>query len=763
MAHAPLPTKAEIAALPADGGPEFNRLIFEASPYLRQHARNPVDWHPWGEEAFSLARELDRPIFLSVGYSTCHWCHVMERESFESPGLAAQINESFIAIKVDREERPDVDEIHMKATQMMTGQGGWPNSVWLTPDLRPWYAGTYFPPEDSPGRTGFGTLLGHLVRIWREQRSEVEEQAKQLTTAVTEACSGGGAADPNADAPGRADLDRLLHELRRTFDPNFGGFGGAPKFPPHGSLRILAAEVVAGNGSTTDLAELRSMLVSTLEALRSGGIHDQLGGGFHRYSTDREWLLPHFEKMLYDNAQLLSVFARAEHAQVEGVRAPAAGIVRWVEREMTAPEGGFYAALDADSEGVEGKCYLWTPLEVTALLGGERGKRFCLAYDITEDGNFTDEATGEHPGTSVPRVIRPLAEIAEESGLTVATLEIELAEDRDRLLEVRNTRIQPHLDDKVITSWCALFAGALAEAGACFSHPEWIESARRAVEFLLDHHVVEGQLHRSSREGVLGPLAFLEDHAALGLACLDLEAAGAQSAGGAARFREEARQLATRIVERFTYPGGGFYDAAEDHDHLLVRPRDPFDPAMPSGNGLAARLFHRLSILDNDEKSGEIADRSLRAFASAMRRAPRGTESLLEVVSARAESPEVSPEEGGTISEAWAEGRVRVKLDRLVVGPGESIACSIDASFDQGGRWQSGGNEGPAVTISGDGFSWRELSRSASAVSGEILVAKGISPGPHVLTFSLSGEPCRRELCLAPVSLELAAPVLVTV
>ena len=757
MANVPLPGPDEIAKLPADGGEEFNRLIFEASPYLRQHARNPVDWQPWGEEAFSQARELDRPIFLSVGYSTCHWCHVMERESFENPGIAEAINRDFVAIKVDREERPDVDEIHMKATQIMTSHGGWPNSVWLTPDLRPWYAGTYFPPEDRPGRTGFGTLLAHLARIWREQRAEVEDQAKQLAAAVTDACSG-GEVDPAAEPPGRPDVERLLHELKRTFDAHYGGFGGAPKFPPHGSLRVLTAELASGRHRETD--ELRSLLVSTLDALRAGGIHDQIGGGFHRYSTDREWLLPHFEKMLYDNAQLLSVFARADAVGVEGVREAAEGIVAWVEREMTSPRGGFLAALDADSEGEEGKCYLWEPTEVRAVLGEERGARFCTAYDISDDGNFTDEATGEHPGTSVPRILRSHAEIAKEASLDPKTFAAKLAEDRSRLLEVRNDRVQPHLDDKVVTSWCALFAGALAEAGACFEKPDWIERGGRAVQFLLEEHRVDGLLHRSSREGVIGPLAFLEDHAALGLACLDLEAAGAtQPSGGS--WRSTAQALAEEIRERFTHPGGGFYDAAEDHDHLLVRPRDPFDPAMPSGNGLAVRLFHRLSTLGENEQYGEIADRALVAFASSIRRAPRGTESLIEIVSARAAAPSVVTDEGGAVSVAWAEGKVRVLLEKLVARPGETISCTLDGSFGRGGKWENAGSTGAQVELRGEGFSWHEVDRSATVVTGNLHVSKEVSGGPQAVVFHWLGSPCREEACLPEVRLEIAAPILI--
>jgi len=750
--HESLPSAAEIAALPADGGDEFNRLIHSASPYLRQHARNPVDWYPWGEEAFARARALDRPIFLSIGYSTCHWCHVMARESFEDPAVAALLDEGFVAVKVDREERPDVDEIYMKTTQLVTGHGGWPNSLWLTPDLRPWYAGTYFPPADRPGRTGFPNLLRHLVRIWREQRAEVEEQANRLAEAVREACGGieEGAAGA---APGRADVERLLHELRRTYDAVHGGFGSAPKFPPHGSLRILAAEV-ADSGDE----ELRGMLASTLDAMLRGGIHDQIGGGFHRYSTDREWLLPHFEKMLYDNAQLLSVLARADRLGVPGASAAAEGIVAWAEREMSAPSGGFFAALDADSEGEEGKCYLWTPAQVDEVLGRARGERFRRAYDVTAEGNFRDEATGERPGTSVPRLLRPLAEVARAEGIPLDALEEELAASRVDLLAARRRRVPPHLDDKVITSWCALFAGALAEAGELLGRPEWVARAERAVEFLVERHRRDGVLVRSSRDGALGPPAFLEDHAALALACLDLAAAG-----GGERWLAEARRLAAALRERFAHPAGGFYDAAEEHDHLLVRPRDPYDPALPSGNGLAAALFHRLARRFGDAEADAVAEGTLRALAPAMRRAPRGTESLLETVRARAATTASRMGEGGAVRVPWRDGRVRLSLSRLVTAPGGTLEVELDGRFGIEGTWKHGkGAEGPEVRLLAPaGARFRESSRDGQGVRGRIELPATLATGPQSIRFEWRGEPCRAELCLPPVELALEIAVVV--
>ena len=764
MNHKALPDGPELESLAKDGGSQFNRLVFESSPYLRQHAGNPVDWYPWGEEAFSRAQELDRPIFLSVGYSTCHWCHVMERESFENEEIAKILREHFVAIKVDREERPDVDEIYMKSTQLMTGQGGWPNSVWLTPDRKPWYAGTYFPPEDLPGRNGFKTILRHLERVWREERQQVEEQAVRLVEAVRGACGGGEDVDLKSDSvPGLPDVERWLHELQRTFDRQHGGFGTAPKFPPHGTLRILleiVAEEDASHSSTNSgrTSEAGEMLSCTVQALNRGGIHDQIGGGFHRYSTDREWLLPHFEKMLYDNAQLLAVLGRAAHQGIGGARTAAEGIVSWVEREMLSPEGGVYAALDADSEGVEGKYYLWTPEEVIAVLGEDRGKRFCRAYDISEDGNFVEEATRERPGSSVPRQLHTVEESAQTLGVELSDLQDELVHSRSELLAVRSERIAPHRDDKVVTSWAAMFAGALAEAGTLLGKSQWVTRAQEILGFLHRVHVVDGVLYRSSRGEILGPRGFLEDYAALGLACLDVE-----SATGDAHWRPKARRCAAQIKERFSHPTGGFYDAAEDHDYLLLRPRDPFDPAIPSGNGLAAQLFHRLYVLEEDPIDGQIVESSLRTFAEALQRAPRGTESILEVVRSRALMNLPGLPDGGVVSVPWSDGSIQVRLSQLTVNRGDSVGVHLDGAFGVSGCWQqAGGDKGPAVTCEGSaGIEWSEVARDATTVRGTLQIPIHQEPGPAKVTFRWRGAPCRAELCLPEVDVELAFAILI--
>ncbi|MGV3724373.1 MAG: thioredoxin domain-containing protein [Actinomycetota bacterium] len=430
-----------------------NRLIDATSPYLLQHAHNPVDWRPWGEAALREARELDRPIFLSIGYSSCHWCHVMERESFESEVVAAVLNREFIPIKVDREERPDLDEIYMAATQLLTQGGGWPMSVFLTPELKPFYAGTYFPPDDRWGRPGFMSLLEQLGRFWRERRPEVEAQAEQLTQAVAQFTAG-------ADGQGAVTPELLragLIELARGFDAQNGGFGGAPKFPP--SMRL---ELLLRRAEAEDDDRLLSMVTTTLDRMARGGMYDQIGGGFARYSVDERWLVPHFEKMLYDNALLARIYALAYEQTGEWYyERVAREILGYVLREMTHPEGGFYSATDADSEGVEGKFFVWTPEEVRQVLGDEDGALFCRIYDISPQGNWQ--------GHNIPNLLkRDLKSWAEELDTDAEALDERLAPLRRQLWERREQRVHPLLDDKVLTAWNGLMIRAFAEAGRIF-------------------------------------------------------------------------------------------------------------------------------------------------------------------------------------------------------------------------------------------------------------------------------------------------------
>lgn len=616
----PLPSREEIARLPPDGGPRFNRLIHEQSPYLLQHAANPVDWYPWGEEAFARAAREDKPVFLSVGYSTCHWCHVMERESFENPDTAALLNALYVPVKVDREERPDLDELYMHATQLLTGQGGWPNSVWLLPDGRPWFAGTYFPPEDRYGRAGFPRVLASLAELWRTRRADVEEQAAQLTEAVR-SLSSRQPPVPTGGFDAEDLIARAVEQLRGSFDPRHGGFGGAPKFPPHGAIEVLFFEYEQhGDRSLLDMA------LATLDAIALGGIHDHLGGGFHRYSTDAQWKVPHFEKMLYDNAQLAGAFARGFRiAGREWHRRAALDCCGWVLREMTHPEGPFYSALDADSEGEEGKFYLWSATEITDVLVGDDADLFRRVYQTRPSGNFLDEATGRHTGDNILHLREPIPRTAEALGMNPAELESRLGQCRARLLERRAGRPRPHLDDKILTGWNGLMIGALACAGRELGVPEFITAAEKAAGFIVKRMGERGKLLHTWREGTARIPAYQDDHAFLADGLLDLYESTRKK-----HYLDEARRRAEVMLADFRDPGGGglFYTSAA-HENLLLRSRDFLDKAVPSGNGMAARVLLRLGRWTGDESFHREARAILSAFAPLMRQFPRGTESLL--------------------------------------------------------------------------------------------------------------------------------------
>jgi len=616
--RAPLPDAGAIAALPPDGGAEFNRLVFEASPYLRQHARNPVDWHPWGPEALGRARDEDKPIFLSVGYATCHWCHVMEHESFEDAETAALLNAQFVCVKVDREERPDLDAAMMTATQLFTGRGGWPNSLWLTPDGKPWFCGTYFPREDrGPQRPGFKSLLTGLRRLWDERRADALDQAEAVVEAIVQQ---GRLPEPAPGGlSGRALVDVALSQLAADFDPLQGGFGGAPKFPPHQALALLLEEHARSND-----AALLGIATRTLEAMAAGGIHDQLGGGFHRYSTDARWLLPHFEKMLTDNALLLPIYAEAaRRTGREDLAAVARGIAGWALRDMRDEAGGFHTALDADSEGEEGRFYVWRPAELAALLGEADAARFGCIYGVQAGGNFNEEATGERLGTSILYLPKPLAEAAVREGVG----EAQLAAWRERLRAARDgTRIWPERDDKVLTSWNGLMIAGLARAGRLLDEPAWVAAAGEAADFCLRELREEGRLLAVYRAGQAKLAATLDDHVFLALGLLELH-----EATGQARWLTEARALADALLARFANPDGGFYFTAADEPVLFARRLDPHDSALPAGNGVAAQVLLRLAAVapDHAERYRAAARAALDRLAPAMARLPRATLSLM--------------------------------------------------------------------------------------------------------------------------------------
>jgi hypothetical protein len=605
-----LPSPSEIAALPPDGGPQFNRLVFEQSPYLLQHADNPVDWHPWGEEAFELARRRDKPVFLSVGYSTCHWCHVMEHESFEDEEVAALLNEHFVSIKVDREERPDVDHIYMQVTQALTGSGGWPMTVLLTPEREPFFAGTYFPKEGRFGRPGMMELLPEIAAVWENRREEVLQSAGAITAAVRQSV---------ASAPGPAlggeTLDLAQRQLASRFDEVRGGFGAAPKFPtPHNLLFLLRHWHRTGDPHSLE------MVTTTLRQMRLGGIFDHVGFGFHRYSTDPDWLLPHFEKMLYDQALLAMAYTEAHQATGdEEFARTAREIFTYVLRDMTSPEGGFYSAEDADSEGEEGLFYLWTVDEVREVLGEEDGDLFIRIFNLEPGGNFRDQATGRRTGRSIPHLQRPLSDIAEDVGVSEPDLRRRLESMRQRLFEAREPRIHPLRDDKILTDWNGLMISALARAGQAFGEPEYTDAAVRAAEFILSEHRAEsGRLLKRSRLGEAGLAAHLEDYAFMVQGLIDLYEATFDT-----RHLERALTLNQMMIDHFwDDENGGFYLTADDSEELLMRPREVYDGAIPSGNSVAALNLVRLGRITAENALEERAEALMRAFSSQVSSAP---------------------------------------------------------------------------------------------------------------------------------------------
>jgi uncharacterized protein YyaL (SSP411 family) len=585
-------------------GKRPNRLAGERSPYLLQHATNPVDWYPWGEEAFKKARERDVPIFLSIGYSTCHWCHVMERESFENDEVAAYLNEHFVSIKVDREERPDVDAIYMSAVQAMTGSGGWPLSVWITHDLEPFYGGTYFPPEDRFGRPGFMSLLQRISSAWTTQREKVIASGAQIAGSLGQAPAPLQSADL-----GPATLKKGSDLYRGSYDSVNGGFSRPPKFPrAHEISFLLRQQRRQGD------RELLAMITHTLDSMAAGGLYDQLGGGFHRYSTDARWLVPHFEKMLYDQAIMAKAYLEA--FQVTGN----AGYVRtvrevfnYVQRDLQDRGGAFHSAEDADSEGEEGKFYVWKPAEIDAVLGPAAGRAFSAYYDVTGKGNF------EH-GTSILNVTRPVTAVAKELGTSPAALDEILASGRAKLFAAREKRIRPHLDDKVLADWNGLMISALAFGGAVLDEPDYIRAAEKAADFVLGTMQKDGRLLHRYRDGEAAVPAFLDDYAFFGMGLLDLYQATFDS-----RWLRESRRLAREAVRLFRdETDGAFRLVGTDGEKLIVETKEIYDGAIPSGNSVAAAWLLKLGQLTVDSEIQEMGRGILQAFGAQVNRHPPG-------------------------------------------------------------------------------------------------------------------------------------------
>ncbi len=598
-----------------------NRLIHETSPYLLQHAHNPVEWYPWGPEALEAAKQRNCPILLSIGYSACHWCHVMERESFENEAIAALMNRWFVCVKVDREERPDLDEIYMAATVAMNqGQGGWPMTVFLTPEQQPFFAGTYFPPEGRWGRPGFPDLLKKIADTWDRDANGLRHQAQDLTARLQREWQ-----TPAPVSVGEQVLDTVISEYRQDFDARFGGFGTAPKFPPAAGLSLL----LRCFRRTGDPIALQ-MVTTTLNAMAAGGMYDHIGGGFARYSTDERWLVPHFEKMLYDNALLARTYLEA--FQVTGdaaYRDVVTEVLDYIRREMTDPQGGFYSATDADSEGVEGKFFVWTPEEVERALGNdEDARRFCACYDISAQGNW------EHK--SIPNRMRPLDAVARELNVTTDELKETMHRVRPLLYEARKQRVPPGLDDKIITAWNGMMISAMAEAARVLGRPDYLDAAQRTANFLLQVHRTDGdRLYRTSRNGRAHLEAVLEDYAFLGEGLVDL-----YEAGGDDRYLDAARHLAERLLFSFQDDEqGGFFTTAKEHEALIIRGREGADGATPSGNAVAAMLLARLSFHLDRADFREAAIGAIRAYGRHLTRYPRGFAKSLAVVDFLTEGP----------------------------------------------------------------------------------------------------------------------------
>ncbi len=670
---------------------QTNQLADSTSPYLLQHADNPVNWYPWSSRAFDKAAAEDKPVFLSVGYATCHWCHVMAHESFENEQVAAILNAHYVAIKVDREQRPDVDEQYMLATQLMTQRGGWPNSVWLTPDGRPWFAGTYFPREDRLQHAGFKTVLTRLAEAWRTRRDEVEQQADQLAQAVKQA---GQVAAPAAGASlDRSPVDQALDQLRQTFDSEHGGFGSAPKFPPHEALSLLISEYQRTGGD-----DLLTMLSRTLDAMACGGIHDHVGGGFHRYSTDAHWFCPHFEKMLYDNAQLLRIYARGYAlAGNTSYRDVAERIVDWLDREMTDAEGGFFSGIDADSEGEEGRFYVWSIQQVRQVLGEDAGL-FIDAYGLGEQGNWSEEATGRETGTNICHAVRPLDELAADHGLSVDEVRCRLADLRRQLLEVRNTRPRPQTDDKVIAAWNAMTIAALAEAAVWLDRPDYRDRAVRAGQFIMKQMWRDGQLLRSYRKGAAHQPGYLDDYAQWINALLGLADATNQP-----HWLEQATAVADRMIELFgDNEAGGFFLTSSQHDVWLGRSKNPTGGGnTPSGNGAAAMgLMGLARRLDRSDYHDE-ARKTLQAFVDPMQRFPQGVLTLVEAAAWYLETTRSADQEspGGPVPD-YRAGQPPVIVDLFTsheqVVPGQSMQLVVRLGLSDSWHIYAPG-DGPAT------------------------------------------------------------------
>jgi hypothetical protein len=618
------------------GEPKSNRLIHEKSPYLLQHAHNPVDWFPWSEEAFEKAREENKPIFLSIGYSTCHWCHVMEHESFENPEIAAILNRYFVSIKVDREERPDVDRVYMLFVQSTTGSGGWPMSVFLTPQLQPFLGGTYYPPEDRYGRPGFGTLLQRLAGIWEQHQAKVVDQGQQFTNALTEALT--KKSSQPADSLRVEWLETAYRQIASGFDPEEGGFGSAPKFPRPAQFHFLL-RYWARSGSSSAL----DMTLFTLRKMAAGGMYDQLGGGFHRYSVDERWHVPHFEKMLYDQAQLVSVYTEAYQVARDPLFARIVEeTLGYLTRDLAAPEGGFYSAEDADSlpsssasEKKEGAFYVWTDSEINAVLSPDESLVFRRSYGVEKAGNVRAESDpqGELSGQNVLFRQNDTELVAKLTGKSPSEVEKLLASAREKLFRTRSRRPRPHLDDKIIVAWNGLLLSALARAYQVFRNPTHLLQAQKTAGFIRDQ-LYSGRLLRSYRQGPSTVPGFAEDYAFLIQGLLDLYEADFDY-----QWLRWAIELQDELERKFADPAGGFFNTEASATDILFRLRDDHDGAEPSANSVVAMNLIRLSRILNRAEFESSARRVISSFQEMLDRHPTAMPEMLSAADAVLSDP----------------------------------------------------------------------------------------------------------------------------
>jgi uncharacterized protein len=627
-----------------------NRLAASTSPYLRQHRDNPVDWYEWGEEAFAAARERDVPILLSVGYSACHWCHVMAHESFEDEATAAEMNRRFVNVKVDREERPDVDAVYMEAVQAMTGRGGWPMTVWMTPGGEPFYAGTYFPSRPRGHMPTFGSVIEAITDAWENRRHEITEQAGRLTETISRRVPVGGT------FPGQDVLEAAYRALEAAYDPVHAGFGSAPKFPQQPVLEFLLR--IVHQPWAPRAAE---MLGATLVAMARGGIYDQLGGGFARYSTDSTWLVPHFEKMLYDNAQLARLYLWAwrelGHPELASI---AEETLEYLRTDLRHPDGGFFSAEDADSEGEEGRYYVWAADELTDILAADDLAVALLAFGVTEEGNFE--------GSNVLHIVRTATEVAELTGRTVASVRSSLDRSRNALFAARTERVRPGLDHKVVASWNGIAIRAFAEAGASMGRSDLLDDARACARFIIDRMITDdGRVLRSWSEGEARIVGFLEDHASVAVGLFTL-----YQATGEIQWFQAAARITRLIPELFSDPDGGFFTTAIDAEALVKRPKDQLDNPLPSGNSLAAEALMWLAMFTGEPGLADTARATVSAGAVLLERYPAGVGHLAAVLASMhhglREVAVAGPDAGRFVDHFWSRYRPHAVLAVTVDG-----------------------------------------------------------------------------------------------